>query len=264
MLLVVDVGNTNVKLGVYQDEALIAQWRLRMDPERTADEYTALLAPLFAQSGLAFCDISGVAAASVVPAATPAVLRFCRHAFGRDPLPITGLTDIGLRVAYDPPDAVGADRLMDAVAAVRKYGAPCVVVDFGTATTFNAIVAAKPGGDGLPVYLGGAICLGIGVSLEALFSKAAKIPPVTLARPPRAIGDNTPHALQSGIIHGYAALVTGMVARFRAEMDAPECPVIATGGHAALIADETDCISVVEPLLTLEGLRLVYQSQHVK
>ena len=183
---------------------------------------------------------------------------------------------------------------MDAAAAVHKYGAPCIVIDFGTATTFNAIAAparpprptngeSEPGGESgsagqphrvaptppppelgaggrsLPIYLGGAICLGIGVSLDALFARAAKIPPVTLARPPQAIGGNTTHALQSGIVHGYAALVAGMVARFRAEMNAPGCPVIATGGHAALIAPETDCITAVEPLLTLEGLKLVYE-----
>jgi len=269
MLLVVDAGNTNVKFGAYRGEAIIAQWRLRMDPERTADEYAALLHPLFAQAGLAFSEVGGVALACVVPLAAPALHRLAQQAFGRETLQVTGQTDIGLTVAYQPPDAVGADRLVDAAAAVQKYGAPCIVIDFGTATTFNAIAApplAHPilgtGGPPLPVYLGGAICLGIGVSLDALFAKAAKIPPVSLARPPRAIGDNTSQALQSGIVHGYAALVVGMVGRFRAEMGAPDCPVIATGGHAALIAHEADCITAVEPLLTLEGLRLVYLRNH--
>ena len=141
MLLVVDAGNTNVKFGIFQGETLRVQWRLRMDHGRSADEYAALLYPLFTQAGLAFSDITGVALASVVPAATPALLQFFHHAFGREPLQINGLTDIGLHVAYEPPDAVGADRLMDAVAAVHKYGAPCIVIDFGTATTFNAIAA---------------------------------------------------------------------------------------------------------------------------
>ena len=258
MLLVVDAGNTNVKFGIFEGEALRVQWRLRMDHGRSADEYAALLYPLFTQANLTFPDITGIALASVVPAATPALLQFFQHAIGREPLKINGLTDIGLHVAYDPPDAVGADRLMDAVAAVHKYGAPCIVIDFGTATTFNA-VAAPGEASSVPIYLGGAICLGIGVSLDALFARAAKIPPVTLARPPQAIGGNTAHALQSGIVHGYAALVAGMVARFRDEMDAPTCPVIATGGHAALIAHDADCITAVEPLLTLEGLRLVYE-----
>ena len=263
MLLVVDAGNTNVKFGVFQGAALSAQWRLRMEPGRSADEYVALLYSLFAQSGLAFSQITGVALASVVPAATPTLLRLSQQAFVKEALPITGKTDIGLRIAYDPPDGVGADRLMDAVAAAHKYGAPCLVIDFGTATTFNAIAAPTPEEDASsrPIYLGGAICLGIGVSLDALFAKAAKIPPVALARPPHVIGRNTAHALQSGIVHGYAALVAGMVARFRAEMNAPDCPVIATGGHAGLIAPETDCITAIEPLLTLEGLRLVYQRQ---
>ena len=262
MLLVVDAGNTNVKFGVYREDVLIAQWRLGMDPRRTADEYTALSYPLFVQGGLAFSDITGVALASVVPAATPSLLRACRQMFHRDSLHITGQSDVGLRIAYEPPDAVGTDRLMDAAAAVHKYGAPCIVIDFGTATTFNAIVPPIPAAENnLPVYLGGAICLGIGVSLDALFARAAKIPPIALARPPHAIGTNTVHALQSGIVHGYAALVAGMVAHFRAEMDTPKCPVIATGGHATLIAHEADCITAVEPLLTLEGLRLVYQRQ---
>ena len=261
--MVMDAGNTNVKFAVFEGEALRAQWRLRMDPERTADEYTALLFPLLGQAGLTFGDITGAALACVVPLALPSLLLFSRTAFGCDPLQVNGGADLGLAVAYRPPDAVGADRLADAVAAVHKYGSPCLVVDFGTATTFNAIAApAAPGG--LPVYLGGAICLGIGVSLEALYARAAKIPPVGLARPPRAIGDNTAHALQSGIVHGYAALVEGMVARFRAEMDAPHCPVIATGGHASLIAAETACVTAVEPLLTLEGLRLLSERHHLK
>ncbi len=256
MLMVMDAGNTNVKVAVFEGESLRAQWRLRMDPERTADEYTALLFPLLGQAGLTFADITAVTLACVVPAALPSLVRFSSLALGREPLQVNGHADLGLTISYRPPDAVGADRLADAVAAAHKYGSPCLVIDFGTATTFNAI-AAPPTPGGLPVYLGGAICLGIGVSLDALYARAAKIPSVALARPPHAIGDNTAHALQSGIVHGYAALVEGMVVRFRAEMDAPACPVIATGGHAPLIAAETACITAVEPMLTLEGLRLV-------
>jgi type III pantothenate kinase len=257
MLLVIDAGNTNVTFGVYAGEALRTHWRIRTEAGRTGDEYAALLRNLFAQENLAFEQITGIALASVVPAVTPDLIRLARQTFHQEPLLITGSTPLGLHVAYQPPDAVGADRLVDALAAVHKYGAPCIVIDFGTATTFNALAA----GEGMPIYLGGAICLGIGVSLEALFARAAKIPPVEIAKPPHAIGDNTAHALQSGILFGYVALVNGMVARFREEMGVEACPVIATGGYSGLIAGETACITAVEPLLTLDGLRLAYERQ---
>lgn len=258
MLLAIDAGNTHVKFGLFDGDTLTQQWRMRPEPGRTADEYAALLFALFAQAGLAFSDITGIALASVVPAITPDLLRLARTHLGRAPLHITPRTDLGLDIAYLPPGDVGTDRLMDAVAAVAKVGAPCIVIDFGTATTFNAI-AAPPLPGGLPVYLGGAICLGIGVSLEALFSRAAKIPAVELARPPRAIADNTAHALQSGIVFGYLGQVQSLVQRFWDEMDAPGCPVVATGGHAAgLIAAETSFPMLVDPALTLTGLRLTY------
>ncbi len=255
MLLVIDAGNTNVTFGVYEDAVLRAQWRLHTGAGRTGDEYAALLSHLFLRAGLSFGQIEDVALAAGVPAATPDLQRLARRTFDVEPLQVTAQGDLGLRVAYQPPESVGADRLVDAVAAVHKFGAPCIVIDFGTATTFNA-VAAPRGPDARPVYLGGAICLGIGVSLEALFARAAKIPPVEITKPPRAIGDNTAHALQSGILFGYVGLVNGMVARFRDEMGVGDCPVVATGGYAGLIAGETDCITAIEPLLTLEGLRL--------
>lgn len=260
MLLVIDAGNTNVTFGLYDGETLRTHWRIRTQPGRTADEYAALLNTLFSQQGLSFGDVGGVVLASVVPAVTPDLLRLGRRAFGGEPLRVSGQTDLGIHVAYQPPTDVGADRLVDAVAAVSKYGAPCIVIDFGTATTFNAVAAPEQPG-GLPVYLGGAICLGIGVSLDALFARAAKIPPVEIATPPHAIGNNTAHALQSGIVFGYVAQVEGMVARFRSEMGVPDCPVVATGGYSALFADETRCITAVDPLLTLDGLRLVYERQ---
>ena len=261
MLLVVDAGNTNVKFGVFEGETLRVQWRLRMDHGRTADEYAALLYPLFAQAGLAFSDITGIALASVVPAATPALLRFFRHAFGREPLQVTGQTDIGLRVAYEPPDAVGADRLVDAVAAVHKYGAPCIVIDFGTATTFNAIAARSP--------VGGATspCPSISAARSA-WASASRWTPCSPAPPrsrpsrwpaPRAPSATTPPtpcnpASSTATPPSSPAWSPASAPRWTR----PTCPVIATGGHAALIAHETDCITAVEPLLTLEGLRLVY------
>ncbi len=259
MILVIDAGNSNVTFGVYDGDVLRAHWRIRTETGRTQDEYAAFLGALMAQSGLALSQVTGIALASVVPGATPALRRLAQQMFGMDALEITASGDLGLEVAYSPPGDVGTDRLVDAAAAVHKYGAPCIVLDFGSATTFNAVAAPqKPGG--LPVYLGGAICLGIGLSLETLFAKAAKIPRVELAPPPRAIGGNTVHALQSGIVLGTLSLVDGMVARFRAEMDAPDCPVVATGGYAPdLLAAAGTSITHLEPQLTLDGLRLLFE-----
>lgn len=258
MLLVIDAGNSNVTFGVYEGTSLRAHWRIRTEMGRTEDEYAAFLGALFVQSSLAMADISGTALASVVPGATPALRRLVTQTLGLTPLEVTAQSDLGLEVRYSPPGDVGADRLVDAAAAVYKYGAPCIVLDFGSATTFNA-VAAPEVPSGLPVYLGGAICLGIGLSLETLFAKAAKIPRVELAPPPRAIGSNTVHALQSGIVLGTLALVDGLIARFQDEMDAPGCPVIATGGYASeLLFDASAGITHLEPHLTLDGLRLLF------
>lgn len=260
MLLVIDAGNTNVTFGVYEGDTLRTHWRIRTESGRTEDEYASLLQNLFVRDSLSFEQVDGVAIASVVPAITADLLRLARESFHIEPCQISAQTDLGLRIDYKPPESVGADRLVDAVAAIERYGSPCIVIDFGTATTFNAI-AAPTALDTLPTYLGGAICLGIGVSLEALFARAAKIPPIEIAKPPRAIGGNTVHALQSGILFGYVAMVNEMVTRFRAEMKVSECPVIGTGGYAHLIADETQAITAVEPLLTLDGLRLAYERQ---
>ncbi len=264
MLLVIDAGNSNVTFGVYDGGALLTHWRIRTETGRTHDEYAAFLGALFAQSGFALAQVTGVALASVVPGTTPALVRLARSAFGLTPLEITAGSDLGLEVAYSPPGDVGTDRLVDAAAAVHRYGAPCIVLDFGSATTFNAVAApTQPGG--LPVYLGGAICLGIGLSLETLFARAAKIPRVELAPPPRAIGGNTVHALQSGVVLGTLALVDGMIARFRAEMAAPDCPVIATGGYAwDLLAAAGTSITHLEPHLTLDGLRLLFDRAELR
>ena len=258
MLLVIDAGNSNVTFGVYEGETLRAHWRIRTETGRTHDEYAAFLGALLTQGGFALNQITGVALCSVVPGATPALRRLAGQTLQLTPLEVTAQSDLGLEIGYTPPGDVGPDRLVDAVAAVHKVGAPCIVLDFGSATTFNA-VAAPASPNGLPVYLGGAICLGIGLSLDTLFAKAAKIPRVELAPPPRAIGGNTVHALQSGIVLGTLSLVEGMIARFQAEMDAPGCPVVATGGYASdLLAAESARITHLEPHLTLDGLRLIF------
>jgi type III pantothenate kinase len=264
MLLAVDVGNTTAKFAIFEGDRPSHLWRLHTDVARTTDEYCGLLGALFAQSGVHAADVEGVVIASVVPNATPAVVRWVTQALKIEPLLVSSDMDLGLSIDYKPASDVGADRLVDAAAAVAKHGAPVIVIDFGTATTFNAIAAPELP-DGLPIYKGGAICPGIGLSLDAFFARAAKLSAAAdrvrnrLIRPERAIGNNTIGALESGIVFGYAAQVTGMVARFREELSAPDCPVIATGGDAAeLIAHESACITAVEPDLTLEGLRIVY------
>ena len=258
MLLAIDSGNTNVKFGVYDGDNLRASWRLRTEVGRTSDQYSALLRTLFADAELSFSDVDGVIVASSVPAATPDILRLARRNFDAEPIHVTPHTDLGIDIAYQPPTDVGADRLVDVVAAIGQYGAPCVVVDFGTATTFNAIVGPREPG-GRPIYLGGAICPGIGLSLDALYARAAKLSSVELLSPTCAIGNNTARALQAGVIYGYAAQVDGLVTRILAEIGETPCPVIATGGHATeIIIRETRTIAHVEPELTLRGLRLVY------
>jgi len=254
MLLALDAGNTNFTFGVFEGETLRAQWRIRTQPGRTADEYASFLQPLFTQSGLGFADITGFVVASVVPQSNSDIERLARRYFQSDPLIVSAGLDLGFTVAYQPPTDVGADRLVDAAAALHKYGpAPLIFVDFGTATSFNAIAE---GG----VYLGGALCPGVSVAWEAFFARAARLFRVETARPPSAIARSTVHALQSGMLYGLVAQVDGMVERFRAEMNTPQCPVIATGGHITdLLAAESKTITQVDPSLTLEGLRIVHE-----
>jgi type III pantothenate kinase len=250
MLLCIDIGNTNITLGLYANETLGPHWRLSTDHGRMPDEFAMQLIGLFTFAGLSPNDVDGVALASVVPPLTGKWVEVCRTYLHTEPLVVTAATKTGVRILYDDPAAVGADRLVDAVAAYQLYGGPACIVDFGTATTFDAITAT---GD----YLGGAISPGIGISMEALFRHAAKLPKVDIDRPPTAIGRNTVHAMQSGLLFGYVGLVEGMVARFRAELGA-NMKVIGTGGLATIIANETTVIEHIAPWLTLDGLRMVY------
>ena len=254
MLLVIDAGNTNVTFGVYEGRELRVRWRIVTQFGRTADEYTSLLHTLFEHAHIAFADIHDVIIASVVPSSTPDLQRLAQSSFNSDALIVSAKLDMGLTVAYNPPEDVGADRLVDAVAAVAKYGpAPLIVIDFGTATTFNAI------GEG-DVYLGGAILPGIALSWDTLFARAARLSSVVREVPPNAIGDNTTHAIQSGMTHGLAAMVDGLIKRFQQEMNAPGCPVIATGGHASELLEQVSVsVTHVDPLLTLDGLQIVWE-----
>jgi type III pantothenate kinase len=250
MLLAIDVGNTNVTLGVYQGEGLHAHWRIATVHDRMPDEYGILITQLFAHRGVRAEDITGVAIASVVPPLTRTFREASQHYFGHDPLIVDAGVKTGVRIRYENPRDVGADRVVDCAAVQHKYGGPACVVDFGTATTFDAI---SRDGD----YLGGAIAPGIGIAAEALFARAARLYRVEIAPPPRVIGTNTVLAMQSGIFYGYVALVEGMIARFRRELG-DDMKVIATGGLAETVAQETSAIQYVDPWLTLDGLRIVY------
>ena len=251
MLLTIDIGNTNITLGLYEGQALRSAWRLATAHERMPDEYGLQLLGLLEHAGCTPQDLTGAALASVVPPLTSTFLQACDKYLQRRPLVVDAGVKTGVRIRYEDPRAVGADRVADAAAVQKIYGGPACIVDFGTATTFDAISAE---GD----YLGGAIAPGIGIAAEALFHRTAKLPRVDLQRPPSAIGRNTVHAIQSGMLFGYAGLVEGMVARFRKELG-PATKVIGTGGLAELVAAETEVIEILAPWLTLEGLRIIWE-----
>lgn len=251
MLLTIDIGNTNITLGIYTEETLGPRWRLATNHERMPDEYGLQIVGLLGLGGCSPSDISGVCMASVVPPLTAKISQACRNYLSQEPVIIDAGVKTGVRILYENPRSVGADRIVDAAAVQTLYGGPACVVDFGTGTTFDAIAA---NGD----YLGGAIAPGIGIAAEALFTRASKLPRVDLDRPPSAIGRNTTHAMQSGLLFGYVGLVEGMVVRFREELG-PEMKTIATGGLAEIVARETDVLDIIAPWLTLDGLRIIWE-----
>ncbi|MGE5560132.1 MAG: type III pantothenate kinase [Chloroflexota bacterium] len=250
MLLVIDIGNTNVVYGVYDGEKLIHHWRVSTNRASTADEYGMALRTLFQYAGFRHEDIDAIVIASVVPPLNGAIEQMCSRYFGIAPLVIGPGIKTGLSIRYENPREIGADRIVDAVAGYAKYGGPLIIVDFGTATTFGVI--DKDG-----AYLGGAICPGVGTSTEALFQRAARLPRIDLVKPKNVIGKNTVVGMQAGIIYGYVGLVDGIVRRIWAELG-QQCRVIATGGMAGLIGPETETVETIDPFLTLEGMRLVY------
>jgi type III pantothenate kinase len=251
MLLAIDVGNTNLTLGLYNGDQLGRHWRLATDQARMPDEYGLQFLGLLQNAGRTAADLTGVVLASVVPQLTGRVVQACQEYLKQEPLVVDTGVKTGIRIRYEDPRAVGADRVADAVAVVSLYGGPACVIDFGTATTFNAITKE---GD----YLGGAITAGVNLAAEALYTRAAKLPRMDLQRPPSVIGRNTVHAMQSGLLFGYVSMVEGMVARFRLELGS-DMKVIATGGLAEVVAKETDVIDVISPWLTLEGLRIIWE-----
>ncbi len=251
MLLTIDIGNTNLTIGLYEGEKLAWHWRLATDHNRMPDEYGLQLLGLLTHAGYKPTDLIGISLASVVPNLTGRVVQACNEYLKTAPLVVDAGVKTGIRIRYEDPKAVGADRVCDAAAVMHHYGGPACVVDFGTATTFNAVTRE---GD----YLGGAITAGVNLAAEALFTHAAKLPRIDLQRPPSVIGRNTTHAMQSGLLFGYVSMVDGMVARFRTELG-PEMKVIATGGLAEVVAKETSVIQHIAPWLTLDGLRIIWE-----
>ena len=250
MLLVLDIGNTNVTLGVFEGPSLKSTWRLATDARRMPDEYGFFMANIMSYRGVQPSDITGACICSVVPPLIPTFEEVCRNYFAVQPLTVSAGVKTGISIQYDSPRDVGTDRVADAVAALKLYGGPVIVVDFGTATVFDAVSA-----DGK--YLGGALAPGINLSADALYQSTSQLRRVELVPPATAIGKNTVAAMQSGLIFGYIGLVEGMVARFKNELG-PEAKVIATGGLAELMARETTVFDAVNPDLTLLGLRMIY------
>src|SRR5689334_11112552 len=251
MLLVIDAGNSNLTLGVFHQAELLAQWRLLTNRDQTAEQYSLRIRELFERAGVEVQNVAGVAIASVVPQLDHALAEIAAKDFGVTPLFVNHTTDIGLKLLYDTPAELGADRIVDAAAALAKYGAPCIVVDFGTATTFN-------GGNAAHEYRGGVIAPGVMISAEALFSRTAKLPRVEIERPDKVIATSTRGAMQSGLYHGYAGLVDGVLEKMIGEMGS-QPRVIATGGLAHVIASASKSIEKIDETLTLDGLRLIYE-----
>jgi type III pantothenate kinase len=251
MLLTIDVGNTNLTLGLYEGDQLVRHWRLATDHTRMPDEYGLQFLGLLENAGRSIKDLTGISLASVVPPLTMRVVQACREYLRQEPLVVDAGIKTGVKIRYEDPRAVGADRVCDAVAVMKLYGGPACVVDFGTATTFNAITREGE-------YLGGAITAGVNLAAEALYTHAAKLPRIDLQRPPSVIGRNTVHAMQSGLLFGYVSMVEGMVSRFRAELG-DDMKVIATGGLAEIVAKETPVIQHIAPWLTLDGLRILWE-----
>lgn len=251
LLLAVDAGNTNTVFGLWRGDELAESFRLSTDTERTSDEYGALVSTLLARSGIDPGEVDGVVVASVVPPLHPTLARLARDFFRREPLFVEPGVKTGMKIRYDHPAEVGADRIVNALAAREKYGAPVVVVDFGTATTFDVVNR-----DG--EYAGGIIAPGILISAEALFAHASRLYRVDVRPPEGLVGRNTAAAMQAGIYFGYVGLVDGILARLKAEM--PDLRrVVATGGQAELVASGSEHIDEVEPLLTLIGLQRIHE-----
>ena len=251
MLLAIDVGNTHTVVGLFEGDGLKRHWRILTEHSRTADEYSVVLWNLTRMAGVEAEEISGIVVSNVVPPLQSVIEAMCRQAFGQDPVVVGPGTRTGMPILSDNPREVGADRIVNAVAGYERTGTTCIVVDFGTATTFDVV-------SGKGEYLGGVIAPGIGISLDALFSRTARLQAVELVRPPRVVGRNTIHSIQSGVFFGYVSMVDGVVRRIRGELG-EDARVIATGGFGELIARESEVVEESNEFLTLEGLRIIYE-----
>ena len=250
MILALDVGNTNITIGLFDRSKLARHWRLRTVHEQTADEWGILLRNLFSLGEVRLDQVDGIIIASVVPPLDASLADMSRQYFDREPMFVTSETDTGLKILYDNPREVGADRIVNGVAAFHRYGGPCIVVDLGTAITFDAVSATAE-------YLGGVICPGIGMSVQGLFSRTARLPMVDFRRPEKVIGSNTVSSMQSGLYYGVVGMIDGIAERLMRDLG-PDTKVIATGGQAELIMSGSKLLKYADPDLTLEGLQLIW------
>lgn len=257
MLLVVDIGNTETVIGLYDEEKLRTHWRLSSQPRRTSDECWVLLKMWFETQGFSLSDVKDFIICSVVPSLTAVFVEVSQKHLGIESLVVTAEMDTGLRILYDTPRAVGADRICNAMAGYALHGGPLIIVDFGTATTFDVISERGE-------YLGGVIALGLMSASQELHRLAAKLPKVDLHFPPFVVGKTTEMSMQSGIMWGTVALVDGMIEKISREMEWENVHVVATGGVAPLVVERSEKIQVIEPFLTLEGMRLIFQRSNRK
>lgn len=252
MLAVLDVGNTNIVLGVYEGKNLLNYWRIATDVQKSADEYGIIIEQFFKMGNISIKEIEATIVCSVVPSIMYTLEHMTRKYFGKDALVVGPGIKTGMNIKLDNPREVGADRIVNAVAAYELYGGPCIIVDFGTATTYCAVSEKGE-------YLGGAISPGIRISSDALFEKTAKLPRIEIVKPEHVIGKNTVASMQSGIFFGVIGQVDYIVKRMKEEIGCSNCKIIATGGLSKLISTESETIEIVNALLTLEGLRIIYE-----
>ncbi len=251
MILTLDIGNTNIKTALFEGMEMRQYWRISTNRARSSDEYGIILMDLLNHNGIPASAVDGIIMSSVVPQINFTIEHMCRNYFGHEPMKIEPGVKTGINIKYEHPREVGSDRIANAVAAYELYGGPCITIDFGTATTFGAISERGE-------FLGGAICPGLKLAAEALTERAAKLPRFELAKPETVIGRNTITNMQSGIVYGYIGQVNYLVERMKRELGAPNAKVIATGGLAVLVGEESNAIDVMDGLLTLKGLCLIY------